>query len=159
MARQASPPAPPGDLAGGNPTELYAQHTDSVRRHLRRFGAPDQDLDDLTQEVFLVLHAKGPVLPTTESIDPWLREVCRRVAAGDRRRAHRRHEIAFREPPETAADAGFEQAIETGEAEDRLHRALDRLDEQSRDLVALHELGSLPLINVAELVDADRKTV
>jgi RNA polymerase sigma-70 factor (ECF subfamily) len=148
------PAAPAGDLA-----ELYEQHTAGVRRHLLRFGASSQDLDDLTQEVFLVLHAKRQELAAIEYVDPWLREVCRRVAAGDRRRAHRRHEIAFREPPETAADVGFEQAIETGEAEDRLHRALDRLDEQSRDLVALHELGSLPLINVAELVDADRKTV
>jgi RNA polymerase sigma factor (sigma-70 family) len=157
MARQ--PPAPPGDPAFGDLPELYAQHADCVRRHLRRFGAPDQDLDDLTQEVFLVVHAKAAIVSTLEPVDPWLREVCRRVAAGDRRRAHRRHEIAFREPPETAAEAGFDQALERGEQEERLHRALDRLDEQSRDLVALHELGRLPLIDMAELVDADRKTV
>jgi RNA polymerase sigma-70 factor, ECF subfamily len=158
MARQppssALPAAPPGDLA-----ELYEQHTDGVRRHLRRFGASDQDLDDLTQEVFLVLHAKRQTLSTIQPVDPWLREVCRRVAAGDRRRAHRRHEIAFREPPERAAEAGFDQALEKGEREEQLHRALDRLDEQSRDLLALHELGRLPLVDVAELVDADRKTV
>ena len=159
MARQPPPRTAAGAPTPGALTELYAQHTDGVRRHLRRFGAPDQDLDDLTQEVFLVLHAKAPTLSTSEPVDPWLREVCRRVAAGDRRRAHRRHEIAFREPPDTADEAGFDQALEKGEQEERLHRALERLDEQSRDLVALHELGRLPLIDVAELVDADRKTV
>ena len=159
MARQPPPHTSTRDPLPRVLTELYAQHTDGVRRHLRRFGAPDQDLDDLTQEVFLLLHAKAPTLSTIEPVDPWLREVCRRVAAGDRRRAHRRHEIAFREPPETAAEAGFDQALEKGEQEERLHRALERLDEQSRDLVALHELGRLPLVDVAELVDADRKTV
>ncbi len=153
--RPSSPP-PPADT---ELAELYEQHTEGVRRHLRRFGALEQDLDDLLQEVFLVLHAKGETLAAIEPVDPWLREVCRRVAAGDRRRAHRRHEIAFREPPETAHDASFDLALEKGEQEERLHRALERLDEQSRDLVALHELGSLPLVDVARLVDADRKTV
>lgn len=157
MARQRPSSHPPPADAGL--AELYQQHTEGVRRHLRHFGASEQDLDDLLQEVFLVLHAKRETLAAIEPVEPWLREVCRRVAAGDRRRAHRRHEIAFREPPETAHEATFDLALEKGEQEDRLHRALDRLDEQSRDLVALHELGSLPLVDVAELVDADRKTV
>ena len=157
MSRQHPSSRPPP--AGVDLTELYQQHTEGVRRHLRRFGASEQDLDDLLQEVFLVLHAKRETLAEIEPVDPWLREVCRRVAAGDRRRAHRRHEIAFREPPETAHEASFDLALERGEQEERLHRALDRLDEQSRDLVALHELGSLPLVDVAELIDADRKTV
>lgn len=146
-------------LGSANLAPLYAQHTEGARRHLRRFGATDQDLDDLLQEVFLVLHARQDTLTDTTSIDAWLREVCRRVVAGHRRRAHRRHEIAFREPPETADEALFDQALEKGEQEERLHLALGKLDEQSRDLVALHELGSLPLVDVAELVDADRKTV
>jgi hypothetical protein len=37
-----------------------------------------------------------------------------------------------------------------------LHHALGRLDGESRDLVALRELGSLPLTEVAALVKADR---
>lgn len=146
-------------LASAELAQLYAQHTEAVRRHLRRFGASDQDLDDLVQEVFLVLNARRDALSDISGLDPWLREVCRRIVAGHRRRAHRRHEIAFREPPDTADDEIFEQAIQKGEQEERLHRALGQLDEQSRDLVALHELGSLPLVDVAELVDADRKTV
>lgn len=151
---QRNPKPGSADLA-----ELYAQHTDGARRHLRRFGASDQDLDDLVQEVFLVLHARQDTLLDPSGIDPWLREVSRRVVAGHRRRAHRRHEIAFRQPPETAEYALFDQALENGEQEERLHLALGKLDEQSRDLVALHELGSLPLVDVAELVEADRKTV
>jgi RNA polymerase sigma-70 factor (ECF subfamily) len=154
------PPAQRDQSPGSaNVAPLYAQHTQGARRHLRRFGATDQDLDDLLQEVFLVLHARQDTLTDTSSIDAWLREVCRRVVAGHRRRAHRRHEIAFREPPETADEALFDQALEKGEQEERLHLALGKLDEQSRDLVALHELGSLPLVDVAELTDADRKTV
>jgi RNA polymerase sigma-70 factor (ECF subfamily) len=155
------PPSPRTATRPGAPdlAALYAQYTDNARRHLRRFGASEQDLDDLLQEVFLVLHAKHQGLQDAGALDAWLREVCRRIAAGDRRRAHRRREIAFGEPPETATDGSFDQTLEQGEQEERLHLALEQLDEQSRDLVALHELGRLPLVDVAELVDADRKTV
>jgi RNA polymerase sigma-70 factor (ECF subfamily) len=139
---------------------LYAAHSAAARRHLQHFGASTQDLDDLVQEVFLVLHGKRDILGHIKPFDPWLREVCRRVAAGERRRAHRRREVASGEPPEAPDETlSSEKALEQGERAERLHRALSQLDERSRDLVALHELGNLPLQDMAELVDADRKTV
>lgn len=144
----------------GDLPKLYADHTERVRRHLHHFGVRGHDLDDLVQEVFLVMHAQGERLPKIRPLDAWLREVCRRVAAGERRRAHRRHEVAFGEPPERPDDSpASDTAFEQGEEHERLHRALGQLDERARDLVALHELGNLPLAAVAELVDADRKTV
>lgn len=107
-----------------------------------------------------MLHAKRDVVARVRPLDPWLREVCRRVAAGDRRRAHRRHEVAFGEPLETLDETGATDiAFEEGEKQVRLHRALTRLDEYSRDLVALHEVGDLPLAEMADLIEADRKTV
>lgn len=141
-------------------SSLWERHAPSVRRHLTRFGVDTADLDDLVQEVFLLAHEKRELLATVDQVDPWLREVCRRVAAGHRRRAHRRHEIAFGEPPESPDESDqLESALERDQEEDRLHQALGRLDEKSRDLVALHQLGALPLVEVATLVDADRKTV
>jgi RNA polymerase sigma-70 factor (ECF subfamily) len=140
--------------------ELYASHVAGARRHLQHFGGAPQDMDDLVQEVFLVLHGKRELLPTIAPFDPWLREVCRRVAAGDRRRAYRRREIVSGEHPDSADDAlPSDSALEQGERAERLHLALAQLDERARDLVALHELGDLPLEDVAELIDADRKTV
>lgn len=140
--------------------ELYKAHTTAVRRHLQSFGVRGHDVDDLAQEVFLVLHAKRELLAQIRPFDPWLREVCRRVAAGDRRRAHRRREVAFGEPMAIADEAnGTDAAFELEEQQGRLHHALTQLDEYSRDLVALHEVGDLPLVDVAELIEADRKTV
>ena len=140
--------------------ELYQAHTAAIRRHLHSFGARGHDVDDLVQEVFLVLNAKRELLAQIRPLDPWLREVCRRVAASDRRRAHRRREVAFGDPIETADEAGgTDTAFERQEQQGRLHRALTQLDEYSRDLVALHEVGDLPLEDMAELIEADRKTV
>ncbi len=107
-----------------------------------------------------MLHAKRELLAQIRPLDPWLREVCRRVAASDRRRAHRRREVAFGEPLDTADEAGgTDSAFEREEQQGRLHHALTQLDEYSRDLVALHEVGDLPLVDMAELIEADRKTV
>ncbi len=140
--------------------QLCEAYTPQIRRHLQRFGVRGHDVDDLAQEVLLVVHAKREIVARVRPLDPWLREVCRRVAAGDRRRAHRRREVAFGEPLEALDEnAGTEAAFEEEERELRLHHALTQLDEYSRDLVALHEVGNLPLVDVAELIEADRKTV
>lgn len=153
-------PRSPSHVAGADLAVLYSAHAAGVRRHLQHFGASAQDMDDLVQEVFLVLHAKREQLRTIKPFEPWLREVSRRVAAGERRRAHRRREVASGEPPETPDDArGSDRAVEEDERADRLHHALSQLDEHARDLVALRELGDLSLEEVASLVEADRKTV
>lgn len=139
---------------------LYAHFGEGARRHLQHFGASRADLDDLVQEVFLVLHAKREQLPSIRPFDPWLREVCRRVAAGERRRAHRRREVVSGEPPEWPDDSlASDVVVEESRRAEQLHRALSQLDEHERDLVALRELGNLPLEDVAELTHADRKTV
>jgi RNA polymerase sigma-70 factor, ECF subfamily len=156
---------PSGTRRASRPDEaglalLYHEYGEDTRRHLHHFGVRGHDLDDLVQEVFLILHGKRGLLPHIKPFDAWLREVCRRVAAGERRRAHRRREVASGEPPDTADEAlATDAALEQGEQTERLYRALGRLTEHERDLVALHELGDLPLTEVAELVDADRKTV
>jgi RNA polymerase sigma-70 factor (ECF subfamily) len=139
---------------------LWEAHVPGVRRQLTRYGVAAADVDDLVQDVFLLTHKKRALLSTIQQVDPWLREVCRRVAAGYRRRAHRRREIAFGEPPEPAGEASaFESALERAQDEERLHQALGQLDEKSRELVALHALAELALNDIATLVKVDRKTV
>src|SRR3954463_7975027 len=71
----------------------YARFAPYVRRRLAELGVRDADLPDLCQEVFLVVHGKGEVLPSVDRLDLWLREICRRVAAGYRRRAGNRLEL------------------------------------------------------------------
>lgn len=162
MEQGVRPPGSRVSLANdADVAHLYADFGEGARRHLQHFGASRADLDDLVQEVFLVLHAKREQLPSIRPFDPWLREVCRRVAAGERRRAHRRREVASGEPPDTPDDDSLatDTVVEESRRAERLHRALGQLDEHERDLVALRELGNLPLEDVAELTHADRKTV
>jgi RNA polymerase sigma-70 factor (ECF subfamily) len=142
------------------PATTYARFAPYVRRRLADLGVPDADLPDLCQEVFLVVHGKEGVLPAVERVDLWLREICRRVAAGYRRRAAHRLEVLdcdTAERPDPRAEAADEPDL--GARISQLRRALNHLDDESRDLLALHDAGAMPLTQLAKLVERDRKTV
>ena len=143
------------------PASTYARFAPFVQRRLAGLGVRDADLPDLCQEVFLVVHGKGQQLPAVGRIDLWLREICRRVAAGYRRRAgHRAGGAGVRRRrtrPDPAADAPDEP--DAGRRLSLLRRALNHLDDESRDLLALHDVGEMPLSALAKLVAHDRKTV
>jgi RNA polymerase sigma factor (sigma-70 family) len=140
---------------------LYANYAARVRVHLSTFGVRPIDVDDLSQEVFLIVMAKREGLARIERIDPWLREICRKVAAGHRRRAFRLREVSGEEDLLSADESLPLQctALELEEDAARLYQAVDALDDEAKDLIALHELGGLPLVEVATLVERDRKTV
>ena len=142
------------------PTSTYRAHADLVHRTLRRFGVRDADLDDLRHEVFVIVHEQREQLAVVDNVPYWLRAICWRVAAGYRRRAHHRLEVASETLPETRdedASATLDD-LENQQERSRLLEALDRLDDSQRDLVALHDLGDLPTIELARLVGCDRKT-
>ena len=62
-----------------------------------------------------------------------------------------------RNTPISRADAAEEP--DAGRRLALLRRALNHLDDESRDLLALHDVGEMPLSALAKLVAHDRKTV
>jgi RNA polymerase sigma-70 factor, ECF subfamily len=142
------------------PASTYARFAPYVRRRLAGFGVRDADLPDLCHEVFLVVHGKRHQLAAVDRIDLWLREICRRVAAAYRRRAGHRFEVLGCDAAEHSdPDAEAAEEPEVGRRLSLLRRALNHLDDESRDLLALHDVGDMPLTELAKLVEHDRKTV
>ena len=142
------------------PASIYARFAPYVRRRLADLGVREADLPDLCQEVFLVAQGKREVVAAVDRPDLWLRAVCRRVAAAYRRRAGHRLEV-FGCDAEARADLGpdLDEDREVGGKLTLLRRALNHLDDESRDLLALHDGGEMPLSELARLVEHDRKTV
>jgi len=95
-----------------------------------------------------------------DNVPYWLRAICWRVAAGYRRRAQHRLEVPADKLPESPDDSVRETLEEIERLQDRarLLDALELLDDSQRDLVALHDLGDLPIVELARLVGCDRKT-
>jgi RNA polymerase sigma-70 factor, ECF subfamily len=154
--------------AGGNQSvnattaAAYADFAPYVRARLWELGVRDADLPDLCHEVFLIVHDRANELAAIDRLDLWLRAICRRVAAGYRRRAGHRNELLGCNPtgddlgaaaPEEAPGTDLHQQLAL------VRRALNRLDDESRDLLALADVGQMPLTELARLVEHDRKTV
>jgi RNA polymerase sigma factor (sigma-70 family) len=136
---------------------VYRHFAPYVQRLLSRLGVRAADLPDVCHEVFLVVHARSDALDDVVHFDLWLREICRRVAAGYRRRAaHRREVLAPTTLDPEPADVDPWEALGR---DDVLRQALRELDEESRDLLALHDVGEMPLTELARLTLRDRKTV
>jgi RNA polymerase sigma-70 factor (ECF subfamily) len=140
-------------------SDAYRDFAPYVRRRLLQLGVRDADLPDQCHEVFLILH-KRERLDEIERVDLWLREVCRRVAAAYRRRARNTREV-LGGLPSAGVDPSEDPETSLGSIDDRdyLRNALERLDDESRDLLALHDVGEMPLTELAKLVEHDRKTV
>src|SRR5258706_5659068 len=105
-----------GEVAVGRFDRVYAEQFAFVWRNLRRLGVAPAQLDDATQDVFLVVHRKLAEI-VEETLRPFLFGVVRRVAADHRRSLGRRDAASLDDGPEPASGApGPERGLERAEA-------------------------------------------
>ena len=132
---------------------LFMTHAPFVWRSLQHFGVAESDLEDETQEVFLVAHRR---LPEWDGEHPraWLYAIARRCAAGYRRRSHRRHERPVDPLPERSDARDPSARAEV----DLLRRVLDSLDEDKRAVFLLYEIEEMSMREVAEALQCPLQT-
>ncbi|MBX7097239.1 MAG: sigma-70 family RNA polymerase sigma factor [Myxococcaceae bacterium] len=152
--RGASPPPPLPSVR-----ELYDEHAEFLWRTVRRLGVPEADVEDATQEVFVVIHRRLAEFEGRSSLRTWLFEIARRVAADWRQRAHVRRETTIEEAPErtTSGDVATE-LIARKQARAQLDLALAELDQEKREVFVLFELEQLPMQAVADAVGCPLQT-
>jgi RNA polymerase sigma-70 factor (ECF subfamily) len=151
-----------GAAASTSATEVYAEHADFVFASLQRFGIRDNDLEDLLQEVFVVVHRKLHTFDGSSRMTTWLYAISLRVAAAHRRRAHVRREQSVDPVPEpsgshTSGDP--EAALQRGQARRQLEAILDELDLDKRAVFVMFEIDELSCDEIAVVVGAPVGTV
>ena len=134
---------------------MYEAHVDFVWRNLRRLGVTEADVDDRTQEVFVVAHRRF-----TEFVDrghgprAWLFQIVLRVASDARRHTRRHPEVpdgglamdrVSVEPQQT-------EAIARNEALTRLDAALASIDLARRAVLVLHEIEEMTAREIASVL-------
>ena len=153
--------APDGELVDGVRRGDRAAFSVLVERHesrvynlaYRMLGRPE-DAADATQEVFLACYEKLAGFRGDAAFTTWLHRVALNVCYDAlRRRTRERPEGDEIEPPPVAdasdaADAGVD-----------VHRALQRIPEEFRAAVLLHDAYGLPYEEVAEATGVPVGTV
>jgi len=129
---------------------LYVAQAGFVRRALELHGVREADLDDVLQETFVTIHRLLPDFEGRSSVETWLYAVARRVAANHRRK---------RRSTAEAFVAGMHEMPEPLVSPDRVQASFARIDEENRDLLALHEIGGLSISSLAELTGRARVTI
>jgi RNA polymerase sigma-70 factor, ECF subfamily len=132
---------------------LFSDYVGFVWRSLRQLGVAEADLEDQTQEVFIVVHRQ---LAQYDVQHPraWLYGIARRCASGYRRRSHRRHECPVDTLPESSDTTDPSARAEL----DLLSRVLASLDEQQQEVFVLYEFEEMSMREVAEALQCPLQT-
>jgi RNA polymerase sigma-70 factor (ECF subfamily) len=155
IAARGAPAAgePAGPSAAPTFAAVYAEHAATVARWAARLGGPSADVEDITQEVFVVVNRRLPEFRGGSRMSTWLFGITAKIAANERRRRKLR-QWWFRLVPGAGEDApaGGEGSLAELEKRERrvlFHRALDGLSERHRRALVLFELEELSIDEVA----------
>src|SRR4051812_49079568 len=114
-----SVPSPPIDFS-----DLFRTYAPFVWRLLRRLGVAEGDANDVSQEVFVIVHRKLGQIVSSASVRSFVYGVCVRAASDYRRSARVRRERVYAEVPEQCAVASQHEEVETRQARQLLDAIL-----------------------------------
>lgn len=135
---------------------VFGEEAAYVGRTLRYLGVHDAHVEDLTQEVFLVVHRRLAEF-AGGSMRAWVRQICVHTANNYRRSARRRPEDAVAEPDSVIAAPQHEDA-ENAQVRSRLLAALEALPEDQRAVFVLFEIEGLTMNETAEAAGCPLQT-
>jgi RNA polymerase sigma-70 factor (ECF subfamily) len=139
-------------------SEIFRTYAPFAWRLLRRLGVAEADANDVSQEVFVVVHRKLAQIVSSASVRSFVYAVCVRAASDYRRSARVRLERVYAEVPEQSDAARQHAEVETRQARQMLHAVLSRLSDEKRETFILYELEELPMVEVAEVLDCPLPT-
>ncbi len=130
---------------------VYADHFDFIWRSVRGLGIPPAVVDDVTQDVFIIVHRKLDSLESPAAIRSWLFGIARRVCK-DHRRSVARKGLHLELDAEREVDDGHDpqQHAASRQALDVVKGYVDKLDDDRR---ALFFLALVEGLSIAETAD------
>lgn len=140
---------------------VHAAHADFVFRSLSRLGVREPDLLDMLQEVFVIVYRRAGSYDGTSKLTSWLFGICLRVAAGYRRKLHRRREQPLDDQAVAASpdEQGPEHAAEALRARAELHAILDQMSLDKRAVFVMFEIDAMSCAEIASTLGLPLGTV
>lgn len=141
--------------------EVYRDHVGYVFRLIQRFGVHANEIEDATQEVFVIVHRRLPEFDAARgSVRTWLFAIARRVAA-NRRRASQRRLRVVPPTPAKAADGrpNPEQSARQRQVLEQVGRFLETLPPEQREVFELIEIEGLRGPEASDVLEVKLNTV
>jgi RNA polymerase sigma-70 factor, ECF subfamily len=132
--------------------QLFDEHARYVWRALLGLGVAQADVQDASQQVFLVLYRKLANFDGSGSLRTFIYGMCLRVASEYRRRRSRMREHSVEHVPERGTSASQFREVAARQALARLEEALERLPSVQREVFMLFEVEELTMEEVARTV-------
>jgi RNA polymerase sigma-70 factor (ECF subfamily) len=142
--------------------QLYQEHFSFVWHCLRRLGVAEAALRDAAQDVFFVVHRRLPEFEGRSPVRSWLYGIAVRVASNYRRTKQRRDQPLQAVDFEDVADpteSNQQRCVEQRQSLDLVHRLVDELDRDKREVFVLSELHELSVSEIADLLNANTGTI
>ena len=144
-------------------TQIHERHGEFVWRTLHRMGVRPPHVEDVYQEVFLVVHRRLRSFGGQCAITTWLYEICFRVAAGYRRKAHFKREELVPDWSEMHAlsspTPSPERQLIVARQAKQLEGILDTMPLEYRVVFVMFEIEGLSSEQIAESVGVPLGTV
>jgi len=135
---------------------VYRQHAQRVARWVARLGGPWVDVEDLTQEVFLIVNRQLPSFRGDSQLGTWLFRIAANVVANDRRRRAIRpwwkRLVRDDERQIPSPDDSPLRRLERRETHQQFYEVLDSLRERYREVLVLFELEQMSTAGIADLL-------
>lgn len=137
---------------------IVAESSPFVFSVLGKLGVPEDDVPDVCQEVFIVIHRRLPDFDGRAALRTWIYGICAKTASTHRRRRATRRELPTYPLPDTAASALLDESLDHERAKTRLAAVLATLDDEKRAVFVLYELEELPMSEVAVALNCPLQT-
>jgi len=143
----------------GDLERLYAEHFDFVWRSLRRLGVRPEELDDATQDVFIVLLRRRGEFQGQSSHRTWLFGIAHNVSHEYRRKRQRAERLTPVTDDHQEKSASPLDRASSAEALRLVDSFLASLDDDKRAVFILSELEQLSAPEIASALSVKLNTV
>ena len=150
-------------MTAGEPPDfptLYRSEFAYVWKTLRRLGAPARELEDLTHDLFVVVHRHLGAYDPRRPLRPWLFGIAVRVVSDYRRTFRNSHELLQSPTAAEAVDGAPAQDDRLAEAQARalLMSALEGMELDRRAVLVMHDLDGTAVPEIAAVLEIPLNT-
>lgn len=144
--------------SGDRLSRVYRAHVDFVWRVVRRLGVPDEAVDDVVHDVFLVVQRRLDAYDPAYSMRSWLVGIARRVSK-DYFRGRERARARLRLVPDGPMGPTPEEQAARTEAAGFVRRFLDGLEIEQRMVFMLADVEGMSAPEIAKALRVKLPTV